>query len=75
MNQQIIFNDDITYDDNQKGWIFSGLLSGERINILIKCTKHNVMSDSLKFDLEEIVEEWLDANEPLPESRIELYYK
>lgn len=75
MNQQIIFNDDITYDDNQQGWIFSGLHSGERINILIKCTKHKIMSDALKFDLEEIVEEWLDNNEPLPENRIDLYYK
>ncbi|TWX49169.1 hypothetical protein [Colwellia hornerae] len=75
MNQQIIFNDDITYDKNQKGWVFSGLLSGERIDILIKCEQHNVLSDALKFDLEVIVEEWLDVNEPLPESRIELDYK
>ncbi|MBA6231473.1 MULTISPECIES: hypothetical protein [unclassified Colwellia] len=74
MNQQIIFNDDISFDDSEKGWVFTGLLSGERISILIKCKKHDELTDELKFNLEEIIEEWLEDNEPLSGSRIEVVY-
>jgi hypothetical protein len=74
MNQQIIFNDDISFDNSEKGWVFTGLLSGERISILIKCKKRDELTDELKFNLEEIIEEWLEDNEPLSGSRIELVY-
>lgn len=75
MNQQMIFNDDICFDDNLQGWVFTGLLAGERINILIKSTKHAELNNELKFDLEETVEEWLENNEPPADSKIELVYK
>jgi hypothetical protein len=75
MNQQIIFNDDICFDENLQGWRFSGLLSGERISILIKSNNYADLTDGLKFELEEIVEEWLENNEPPTDSKIELVYK
>jgi len=72
MNQQIIFNDDICFDDHQQGWIFTGLLSGERINIFIKSKKHTELNNALKFDLEELVEQWLEENEPPTNNKISL---
>jgi len=75
MNQQIIFNDDICFDDNQQGWVFTGLLSGERINILVQSNKHTELNNELKFDLEELIEEWLEENEPPTNNKIELVYK
>jgi len=60
MNQQIIFNDDICFDDSRQGWVFTGLLSGERINILVQSNKHTELNNELKFDLEELIEEWLE---------------
>jgi hypothetical protein len=75
MNQQIIFNDDIFFDESQQGWVFTGLLSGERLTILIKSKQNTILTDELKFDLEESVEEWLEEHEPPTSSRIELEYK
>jgi len=75
MNQQIIFNDDISFDESQQGWVFTGLLSGERLTIIIKSKQNTILTDELKFDFEESVEEWLEEHEPPTNSRIELAYK
>jgi len=75
MNQQILFNDDIVFDDKSNAWVFTGLLSGERVTISIRSANHLPLSDSLKFDFECQVEEWLEDNEPLENGEIALFHK
>ncbi|GLX80550.1 hypothetical protein [Thalassotalea eurytherma] len=69
MNQAILLNDDLSYDG--KYWRLSGLLSGQRIDIVVT-TKQSAYSDALKFDIEMAVEDWLEDNEPDNNSIIEL---
>ena len=75
MNQQILFNDDMVFDDNSQTYLFTGLLSGERVTISIKTENPLPLNDGLKFDLECHVEEWLEENEPPENSEITLFYK
>jgi hypothetical protein len=75
MNQQILFNDDITFDDNSQAYIFTGLCSGERVTISIKTEKPLMLDDALKFDFECQVEEWLEDNEPPENGKIVLFHK
>lgn len=67
MNQAILFNDDLQFDIEQDAWCFTALLSGQSITVFF----HSMQLKSLdkidsctKFDLEEIVELWLEKNEP-----------
>ncbi len=69
MNQAILLNDDLSYDG--KYWRLSGLLSGQRIDIVVT-TKQSAYSDALKFDIEMAVEDWLEDNEPDNSSTIEI---
>lgn len=69
MNQAILLNDDLSYDG--KYWRLSGLLSGQRIDIVVT-TKQSAYSDALKFDIEMAVEDWLEDNEPDDSSIIEI---
>ena len=69
MNQAILLNDDLSYDG--KYWHLSGLLSGQRIDIVVT-TKQSAYSDALKFDIEMAVEDWLEDNEPDNSSIIEI---
>lgn len=67
MNQAILFNDDLEFDQHQDAWRFSALLSGQRITIYIHSVQLKQLSriDSCtKYDLEEIIELWLEKNEP-----------
>lgn len=75
MNQQILFNDDITFDDNNLEYMFTGLFSGERVTIRIKTENPLMLNDALKFDFECQVEEWLEENEPSDNGEITLFYK
>jgi hypothetical protein len=75
MNQQIIFNDDIAFDNKLQKWSFSGLFAGERIKIIIEDKACHQLNDKLKFDLEADVEEWLEDNEPPIDGEIHLLYK
>jgi len=75
MNQQILFNDDIAFDENQQAWNFTGLLAGERITITIKTESTLKLTDELRFNFEDQVEEWLEDNEPPENCKIELLYK
>ena len=69
MNQAILLNDDLSYDG--KYWRLSGLLSGQRIQIIVT-TEQSAYSDALKFDIEMAVEDWLEDNEPDNSSIIEI---
>jgi hypothetical protein len=74
MNQQIIFNDDMTFDHEKGQCCFTGLIAGERVTISIKTKNSIELSESLKFDFECQVEEWLEDNEPPMNRQIELVY-
>jgi len=67
LNQAILFNEDLVFDDQQKAWCFTALLSGQLITIYfnsIQLKQLKQIDNDKKFDLEEIVELWLEKNEP-----------
>jgi hypothetical protein len=67
MNQAILFNDDLVFDIEQDAWCFTGLLSAQVITIYFHSLQLKQLGEidtCTKFDLEEIVELWLDKNEP-----------
>ena len=74
MNQQIIFNDDMTFDSNKRECVFTGLVSGERVTIIIKAKNVIELTNTVKFDFECQVEEWLEDNEPPMNQKIEVLY-
>jgi len=66
LNQAILFNDDLQFDEQQDAWCFTALLSGQLITIYFHSfqLKSLVTIDSCtKFDLEEIVELWFEKHE------------
>lgn len=67
MNQAILLNDDLTFDGQD--WQLTGLYSGQLVNIRIKTTQQTY-SESLKFDIEIAIEDWLEDNEPESSSEI-----
>ncbi len=67
MNQAILFNDDLIFDEQQDAWRFTALLSGQLITIYFHSIQLKVLGEidsCTKFDLEEVVELWLEKNEP-----------
>lgn len=67
MNQAILFNDDLTFDKEQDAWYFTALLSAQIISIYfhsMQLKRLKEIDTCTKFDLEEIVELWLEKNEP-----------
>ncbi len=67
MNQTILFNDDLIFDKTNDAYCFTALLAGEIISIYFHSIqlKHLTKIDTCtKFDLEEVVELWLEKNEP-----------
>ncbi|NQZ88592.1 MAG: hypothetical protein HRT54_13555 [Colwellia sp.] len=74
MNQQIIFNDDMSFDYEKRECVFTGLVSGERITIFIKAKDIIELTNAVKFDFECQVEEWLEDNEPPTNRKIQLVY-
>jgi hypothetical protein len=74
MNQQIIFNDDMSFDDEKNECRFTGLIAGERVTILIKAKDIVAFTNTVTFDFECQVEEWLENNEPPTNRKIELVY-
>ena len=67
MNQAILFNDDLIFDEQQDAWRFTALLSGQLICIYfhsMQLKQLGQIDNCTKFDLEEVVELWLEKNEP-----------
>jgi len=67
LNQAILFNDDLIFDEQQDAWCFTALLSGQLITIYFHSMQLKLLGEidsCTKFDLEEIVELWLEKNEP-----------
>jgi len=67
MNQAILFNDDLIFDKQQDAWRFTFLLSGQVITAYfhsMQLKQLGKIDTCTKFDLEDIVELWLEKNEP-----------
>lgn len=67
MNQAILFNDDLKFDTKQDAWCFTALLSGQSITVYfhsVELKQLGEIDNCTKFDLEEVVELWLEKNEP-----------
>jgi len=67
MNQAILFNDDLMFDKQQVAWRLTALLSGQLITIYFYSMQLKQLGDidsCTKFDLEELVELWLEKNDP-----------
>ena len=67
MNQALLFNDDLEFNKQHDAWRFTALLSGQRITIYfhsMQLKRLDMIDSCTKYDLEEIVELWLEKNEP-----------
>ena len=66
MNQAILFNDDLKFDNKEDAWWLTAQLSGQIITIYfhsMQLKQLGVIDNCTKFDLEEITELWLEKNE------------
>lgn len=66
MNQSILFNDDLTFDQKNQCWRMSAIVSGQIITLYFHSLSLNrqiEIDTCTKYDLEEIAELWLDENE------------
>ncbi|WP_448212289.1 hypothetical protein [Colwellia sp. MEBiC06753] len=66
MNQAILFNDDLSFDQTSDCWRMSGLVAGQQIFIYfhsLSLSRLTEVDNCTKYDLEEIVELWLEDNE------------
>lgn len=67
MNQAILFNDDLTFDEKEDAWRFTALLSGQTVTVYFHSLQLKLLGEidtCTKFDLEELVELWLEKHEP-----------
>ena len=67
MNQSILFNDDLKFDEEEDAWRFTAQLSGQSISIYfhsLQLKRLDEIDQCTKFDLEEIAELWFEKNEP-----------
>jgi hypothetical protein len=66
MNQALILNDDLSFDNKLQAWRVSGMLSGQLIHFYIsqdKLAPAIEINQTIKFDIEQMIEDWLDDNE------------
>ena len=72
MNQAILLNDDLTYLAPNT-WQCTGMLSGEKITIVIKSNvTPETFDQSIKFDWEIAIEDWLEEHEPDENNQLNL---
>lgn len=65
MNQAIILNDDYLFNYKEQCWQCTGMLSGEKLLIVIKSSVlPNELTQDTKFDWECVIEDWLVVHEP-----------
>lgn len=69
MNQDILFNDDYRYLAEQQCWCFTALMSGNLVTIYI-ATNTVQLSQDMKFYWEDMVEEFLQNDEPNSQNEI-----
>ena len=67
MNQAILFNDDLTFNEKEDAWSFTAQVSGQIITVYFHSMQLKQLGEidqCTKFDLEEVAELWLEKNEP-----------
>lgn len=68
MNQSLLFNDDLEFDDERHAWSFSCLIEGNLHKVVIDEQYHSrvlPVTEQIKFEWEERVENWLKNYEPV----------
>jgi hypothetical protein len=66
MNQAVLFNDDLKFDDKENAWCLTAQLSGQAIKIYFhskQLKQLSMIDNDTKFYLEEFTELWLEKNE------------
>jgi len=67
MNQSILFNDDVAFDQESELWRFTGMVAGQKVVIEITTdVSPEDISTHDKLDWELAVEEWLEECEDIP---------
>jgi len=66
MNQSVLFNDDLSFDQQHDCWSMTALIAGQSINVYFhsfQLKQLTEISSCTQYDLEEAVELWLEKNE------------
>ncbi|XQW85175.1 hypothetical protein ACOYR1_00140 [Thalassotalea piscium] len=73
MNQQLLINDDFHFDTQFNAWIFTAINSGSLITFIVDDSDESKeITQTTKFDWEEMAEAWFEENELDDESVIHL---
>lgn len=67
MNQSIIFNNDLKFDNELAVWHMSGLISGQLVTVYfhsMELAQLTQIDNCTQYDLEEVTELWLEKHEP-----------
>ncbi len=67
MNQALLLNNDLIFDEQQQSWQMTGFYQGQDIRIFIKINrlpKNSKITSLIVLDLEADIEDWLETNEP-----------
>ncbi|WP_448567549.1 hypothetical protein [Thalassotalea ganghwensis] len=65
MNQSLIINDDVHYDNSFQAWCFTALLNGQLLTVVLsdQINPNLNVDQSLKFDWEGRLEDWIEDND------------
>ncbi|RHW76547.1 hypothetical protein [Colwellia sp. RSH04] len=66
MNQAFIFNDDLSFNNEEDAWCLTAQLSGQLITIYyhsFELKQLDSIDTCTKYDLEEVAELWLEKND------------
>ena len=67
MNQALLLNNDLTFDEQQQAWLITGFYQSQDIRFYINTNKLPISSQItsvILLDLEADIEDWLENNEP-----------
>ncbi|WP_286263909.1 hypothetical protein [Thalassotalea atypica] len=67
MNQSILFNDDLVFDKSADAWSMTALVAGQSVKVYFHSyglKQLDKIDTCTKYDLEEVVELWLEKHEP-----------
>ena len=75
MNQAILLNNDLTFNEQRQVWQLTGFYQSQTITIyipLVRLAKDSDITQGIIFELEDEIENWLEDNEPDSNNVIEL---
>ena len=67
MNQALLLNSDLAFDETQRLWKITGFYQTQGIVVFIKEAKLSpnvLITSEMIFDLEADIEDWLEVHEP-----------